>query len=66
MTNKEKIETIIAWQNSGRFHPFTCGNDSGHKPLVPAEIDGKIVLVCEDCDYMQEDIPAVVYIFNKL
>jgi hypothetical protein len=39
------------------FHPLTCGNDSLHQDLVPEIKDNQLVLVCLDCDYVQEYIP---------
>lgn len=38
------------YQNSGVMHPFTCGNDTGHRLLVAAIDDG---WYCLDCDYWQ-------------
>jgi len=26
---QEQIDALNAWQNSGRVHPFTCGNNRG-------------------------------------
>lgn len=61
MTNEEKIKAITAWQENDEFHPLTCGNDSRHSPLVPAEDeDGNVILRCKDCDYIQKWVPPVV------
>jgi len=60
MTNKEKIEQIKKWQMYEHFHPLTCGNDSNHEILKPIEIEGKVILVCPQCDYKQHKIPSVV------
>ena len=38
-----------------RFHPLTCGNDSKHTPLFPLCEDGKVKLICRDCDYTQDN-----------
>ena len=38
-----------AHQHDSRFHPFTCGNDSRHRPLVATLIGWR----CADCDYVQ-------------
>jgi transposase-like protein len=59
VTNTEMIERIKAWQEAWWLHPLTCGNDSSHTKLEPAERDGKVVLVCRDCDYVQEFIPPI-------
>lgn len=45
----EQIAALNAFQHNGRFHPFTCGTDSGHRVLL-ATPDG---WVCEDCEYRQ-------------
>lgn len=45
----EQVVKLNHFQQSGRFHPFTCGNDSSHRVLV-ATPDG---WVCEDCSYQQ-------------
>jgi hypothetical protein len=46
---KDVIEALKRRQTDGRFHPYTCGNDSNHPPLVPTR-DGWI---CESCNYTQ-------------
>lgn len=38
-----------------RIHPLTCGNDSRHTPLFPLWKDGKVKLICRDCDYTQDN-----------
>lgn len=45
----EQIAALNQFQADGRFHPYTCGNDSTHANLV-ATRDGWI---CPDCDYRQ-------------
>lgn len=37
-----------------RMHPYTCGNDSRHTVLFPLIDGGRRVLVCPDCDWMQD------------
>lgn len=54
------IDRVNEWQANGRVHPLTCGNDSGHAPLVPLDDGDDVVLVCRDCDYRQKDIPDIV------
>ena len=40
----------LLWQQTGGFHPYTCGNDSQkHRPLFYHS--GQ--LFCHDCDYEQ-------------
>jgi hypothetical protein len=60
MTNQQIIDKVNQWQNAGFVHPLTCGNDSQHQDLVPKEVDGKVVLSCSDCDYVQNWIPEEV------
>jgi len=60
MINYIKILKIEAWQNNDMVHPLTCGNDSNHKKLIPIENDGKVILGCVDCNYIQSYIPKVV------
>ena len=61
MTIKEKIEAITKWQNCKFVHPLTCGSkDCNHIPLKPIEKEGKVVLICKDCDYEQEYLPIYV------
>ena len=55
--NEEIIKNIKEYQQEGKFHPLTCGNDSRHKLLEPIEEDGNIILICPDCDYKQTYIP---------
>ena len=52
----EEVESINEYQDSGFFHPFTCGGDNHNK----AHLDGEGVLVadenglyCPYCDYKQ-------------
>lgn len=59
MTNAEIIAKVSAWQAAGFVHELTCGTDSRHASLVAKEIEGKVVLVCPTCDYMQQWIPEV-------
>lgn len=56
--NTKTIEAINFWQTSGQFHPLTCGKNSQHV-LVAKEVNGKIILVCPECDYIQLSIPPI-------
>ena len=60
MKNSEIINAVIAWQVDIMKHPLTCGNDSNHRSLAPEERNGKVILYCLDCDYVQDHIPDVV------
>lgn len=60
MTNKEIIESIVKWQSNDMLHPLTCGNNSNHKPLLPIEVENKVILSCLDCNYTQKHIPNIV------
>lgn len=46
----EQVKKLEEYQKEGHFHPYTCGNDSRHRELVPTT-DGWI---CQDCDYKQD------------
>lgn len=46
---EEQVELLNAAQRHPGIHPYTCGMDSRHRPLV-ATTDG---WACEDCDYVQ-------------
>ena len=46
---EEQVEALNAYQEEGRFHPFTCGNDSRHRNLVATPEGWR----CPDCDYTQ-------------
>ena len=63
MDNKTKLSKIAQYQNNGNgsWHELTCGNDSQHLPLIGKEVDGKVILVCLECDYYQDYIPEVVF-----
>lgn len=47
--SEEQVKALNAYQETGVFHPFTCGIDSRHRDLV-ATPDGWI---CPDCFYKQ-------------
>lgn len=57
---QELIDSINEHQKRTDRHPLTCGNDSRHKPLLAKEENGKAILVCEDCDYIQRWVPGCV------
>lgn len=52
----DEVESLNAYQNSGTFHPFTCGGDR----MDDKHLDGEGVLVaaedgwhCNFCNYTQ-------------
>lgn len=45
-----QVASLTAHQNSSAAHPYTCGHNSLHPPLI-AVTEGWI---CEECDYTQE------------
>lgn len=58
----EQMDALTRWQTGrspefARMHPLTCGNNSNHSPLYPMLDGDKVVLVCADCDYRQQDWP---------
>lgn len=61
----EQMDALTRWQTghwpdaepTRRMHPLTCGNNSNHSPLYPMFDNDRVVLVCADCDYRQEDWP---------
>lgn len=61
MDNKEKIKKINDWQNCKFVHLLTCGNNSNHKSLKPVEKNNTVILVCENCDYKQTNIPDIIF-----
>jgi hypothetical protein len=44
------VAALAEYQAIGVFHPYTCGNDSSHPPLVPTRDGWR----CEACDYRQD------------
>jgi hypothetical protein len=58
MTLDKVIASINAHQQRNDLHPLTCGKDSRHAPLLAKEQDGKVILVCPDCDYVQTWVPS--------
>lgn len=59
MSLQEQIEKINEWQEAVFLHPLTC-IVSKHGNLYPVEQNGKIVLKCRKCRYVQEKIPPSV------
>jgi hypothetical protein len=63
MTNVEKIAAVNRWQAEPLVHSLTCGNDSCHMVLRPTEVNGRVILVCPDCEYQQSFVPDEVLTF---
>ena len=59
VSNSEIIAMINVHQSNPNVHPLTCGKDSNHTPLLPMELEGRVVLACKDCDYIQKHIPPL-------
>ena len=45
----EQCFELNAHQHRGDMHPYTCGNDSRHRPLIATRQGWR----CADCDYTQ-------------
>lgn len=55
------IAAVNAWQRHPRLHQLLCRKEPTHRPLVPFEDkDGRVRLMCPDCDYRQNTIPSSV------
>ena len=61
MDNKIILSKIALFQQDGNWHELTCGNDSQHLPLTGNEVNGKVVLKCVECDYIQDYIPSIIF-----
>ena len=64
--NKELLEAIRKYQSCPFVHELTCGNDSGHASLKGIEIQGKVVLICPDCEYRQDHVPSFVWLAEDI
>ena len=54
-----ELDAIRERQARPDLHPLTCGNDGGHAILEPHRApNGKAILYCPDCDYVQTDFPG--------
>lgn len=59
----EQVATINHYQNSGQFHPLTCGgnrNDENHKGRQGVLVANESGLMCPYCDYKQAWVPEVI------
>lgn len=45
----DEVFGLNAGQHDDRFHGYTCGNDSRHRPLIATRQGWR----CADCDYRQ-------------
>ena len=58
MTNQDLIDAVKAHQSNKYVHPLTCGVDSRHEILVAEEREGKVVLTCPTCGWVQGYMPT--------
>lgn len=61
MNNHVLVDDIMKHQclaQKGQVHPITCGNNSTHW-LWPKIVNDVVILVCNHCDYIQDNIPAI-------
>lgn len=47
--SEEQCRRLNEWQQSGQFHPFTCGNPDCRAVLIADPSGWR----CPDCDYRQ-------------
>lgn len=55
-----QIDALAAYQACGVCHPLTCGTDSNHALLIGKERDGKVIMICPDCGYIQKMYMGIV------
>jgi hypothetical protein len=48
--NEDRCFQLNAQQHDRSLHPYTCGNDSRHRPLIATPHGWR----CADCDYRQD------------
>lgn len=65
LTPEQKLALVKAWQDAGFVHELTCGNDSGHPPLVPKLEGDAVVCECpfEGCGFrrLEGSLPRAVF-----
>ena len=66
LTDGQKIDAILLWQNSEEVHPLTCGcsatnNDEKKFEIVGKRLNGKLYIECTRCGIIQDWIPDSVY-----
>lgn len=61
MSNRSKLDKIIAFQTAGYVHPMTCGVDSSHALLMGVIQNREVILKCPTCGYVQNWVPPMVY-----
>ena len=56
-------EKIQEYQEAVWYHPFTCGRNSQHPPLVPAMMKHgdsfELLIACENCSW-EQDVPTFI------
>ncbi len=60
MSNAEIVRMILNWQTNPNAPRLKCRKDARHHELVPVERQGRVLLVCTDCDYTQTWVPGEV------
>ncbi len=60
MNASDIVRKILNWQTNPHAPRLRCRKDQGHHELVPVERQGRVVLVCTDCDYVQRWVPGEV------
>jgi len=58
--NSVIMKAVEEWQANETIHPLTCGIDSNHRPLKAVGRDGKVILICLDCEYTHTAVPECV------
>lgn len=64
MNSETLLKRLQRYQAYPIFHPLTCGNNSLHANLEAKLQDGKVILICPDCNYTQEQFPDLFYYEN--
>lgn len=50
----EQVVALQLYQDSGIFHPFTCGNRENHPPEMYALVPTVRGWICQFCDHQQD------------
>ena len=59
MTIQEQVDNVNRWQTCGYVHPLTCNDSNCRANLIAYEQDGKVILVCPECNLVQNWVPDV-------
>ena len=67
--NITKLKALNWWQSNPNIHEYTCSNPkephTGGVAMIPAEVDGKVVLRCPICKHIQTHGLEHAYHFYK-